>query len=108
MAALFDIPKIRDLQVMSTSVSTKCQPKTALKPLGRKGFKNTIFWASTRCLPTSLFDVKKPRFLSKPGLFSYLFWRVTSVVLFFQLENPNFSPAKGAKIGGNAENSHRK
>ena len=39
-------------------VSTKCLPKNALKPLGRKGFRITSFWMSTTCLPNQLLSRK--------------------------------------------------
>ena len=43
-------------RIVFFSPSTKCLPKTPLKPLGEKGFKNFQILLSTKCLPSGSFS----------------------------------------------------
>ena len=48
--------------VICADVSTKCLPKNARNPLGRKGFSFSRFLQSTMRLPIQLFGLKAARF----------------------------------------------
>ena len=66
--------------VICDDVSTKCLPKNALKPLGRKGFSFSRFHQSTMRLPIRLFIPKGARFCRNRAPFRHLFTPVRGVI----------------------------
>ena len=66
--------------VICDDASTRCLPKNALNPLGRKGFRFSRFHQSTVRLPIQLFTPKGARVRENRAPFRYFFRPVRGVI----------------------------